>query len=1217
MIGAMAEQKKPEVWLRGAVDGVMPLLQPVAHSLIQAREDVETHLATLTTAQLWTRPNGAASIGFHVRHAAGSLDRLFTYARGETLSPEQMAAFKVEQEPDTAPDAASRLIRGFSLAVDRALDQVRGTADESLTAPRSVGRARLPSTVLGLLFHAAEHTHRHVGQMITTIKIVVTLLVMMALASPAVAQELVSLKRQTLANGVTVLVWERPSAGRVGTRMFFRVDVAAERPGTIGLTHMLEHFLFKGSDLAGTTDWRAEQAIAERIERLERQITDEKNRNRDCFRQRDVFADVERDCQTPLPLLESLQAELDKAIAAQDRLSDPTWYDWAVQGAGGTNSTASTGTDWMKFDIDLPANKLELFMWTERARVERPVFRQFEAEREVVVNQIRGGDNRPDGKFERALQSMTYEASPYGWSHWFSDLTRATREDHWEIFHKYFIPQNAIIVVVGDVKAADVFRMAEAYWGSWQPGRPSPRLRTVEPPPVGQKRLTVTAAAGPRLAVNVPMPAVGHLDAPAFQVLGEILSGEDGLLAKDLIAGRQIATSARASGSPAKYPSHFSIRVDARGNDDLAAVEQGIARALDQVASGMIGRTEIDAAAGRLVLGLAQRLEEIGDAAVTIGAMESIHAAGHLNELPDLWKRVTSADLARIVKTYFGSDLQTVGVLRRGTAGAAAPAMTPPAPVTTSSPPASQSKPAVVSNAELPPISGDRSAAAAAVRDVGVPSPDRQPDPLAIAENPWNAPPWLAPRRPSRFLEPAPTLRHTQMKFTTAVFTPPSPATHMYQLPNGLRTFIVTDRVLPMVQVTVLIDAPALADPAGKEGLASLVANILRRTGTTTQTRQQIEDALAKLNAVLTISADQNGTRLHVVAPPEAAADVLAVIGGLVLAPDLTSVFESERERLAVSSGRAADSPVVQARLLFDQTLYGADHPLSRRATPASVRSITVDDVRRLHQARYRADRMTIAVSGAVDRPATEKALAGAFGRAPAGTPSPAAGPGPAAPKVNGLKSVTRDLDIRQAHVLIGHAGIGSLPDDHAALEVMNYILSGGGFVSRMMKLLRTDTGITSALSGSVEPGRGVVNPYLWRFSGRPETIAQGVRLSLEQIAKMREGGVTEEEFESARIAYLDGLVPASYETAHEVAMRWATRALFGLYDYQAPQYLNYYAGDAGQLAALRKLTREDVNRAARKYLDPANIVVVVAGPLDVIRKHATADERKLLGEGR
>ena len=1034
-------------------------------------------------------------------------------------------------------------------------------------------------------------------------------------ASPAAADDLIRLKQKVLANGVTVLVWERPSAGRVGTRMFYRVDVAAERPGTVGLTHMLEHFLFKGSDLAGTTDWEAEKAIAERIERLEREITDEKNRNRDCFRQRDVFADVERHCETPR--LKTLQAQLDEAVAAQDRLSDPTWYDWAVQGAGGTNSTASTGHDWMKFDIDLPANKLELFMWTERARVERPVFRQFEAEREVVVNQIRGGDNRPDGKFERGLQSMTYEASPYGWSHWFSDLTRATREDHWEIFHKYFIPQNAIIVVVGDVQAEDVFRTAEAYWGSWQPGRPSPRLRTVEPPPVGQKRLTVSAAAGPRIAVNVPMPAAGHPDVPVFQVLGEILSGEDGLLSKELVTTRRIATSARASGSPSKYPSHFGIRADVRGNADLAAAEQAIASVLEHVLSGKIERTQIDAAAGRLTLSLAQRLEEIGEAAVTIGAMESIHHAGYLNELPALWKAVTPADLARIARTYFGSDMQTVGVLRREAAGtatsAAASGTTAPVAAATQKPPAGG--PPSTPRAETPPLNGDRAKGAADARDVSRPAHEQLPDPLAVAENPWNAPPWLAPRRPSRFLKPAPTLRHTDLTFSGSPYTPPAPAKHLHQLPNGVRAFIAPDPVLPMAQITVLIDAPALSDPSGKQGLATLVANILSRTGTSNRSRRQIEDALARLNAVLTVSGDQNGTRLHVVSPPEAAAEALSLIGELVIAPDLGSVFEAERERLAIAAERAADSPLVQARLLFDSTLYGKQHPLAQRPSAASVRAITLEDVRAMHRARYRADRIALAISGAVDRASIERAVAAAFGKAPVSSEAAASGTnGATPPKVSGRVVVTKDLDIRQGHVLIGHGGIQGIPEDHAALEVMNYILSGGGFVSRMMKLLRTDTGITSALSGSVEPGRAVVNPYLWRFSGRPETIAQGVRLSLEQIERMREGGVTEEEFESARTAYVDGLVPASYETAHEVATRLATKALFGLYDYQAPQYLNYYAGDDTQLAALRALTREDVNRAARKYLDPANVVITVAGPIELIVRSASPAERQLLG---
>lgn len=1041
------------------------------------------------------------------------------------------------------------------------------------------------------------------------------LVVLASLCIPAqvATQNLVTLKQKVLDNGVTVIVWERPSAGRVGTRMFYRVDVAAERPGTVGLTHMLEHFLFKGSDLAGTTDWKAEQAIAARIEVLEREITDEKNRNRDCFRQRDVFADVERACETPR--LTTLQTELDQAVEAQDELSEPTWYDWAVQGAGGTNSTASTGADWMKFDIDLPASKLELFMWTERARVERPVFRQFEAEREVVVNQIRGGDNRPDGKFQRMLQSMTYEASPYGWSHWFSDLTRATREDHWEIFHKYFIPQNAIIVVVGEVKAEDVFKMAEAYWGTWKPGRPSPRLRTVEPPPVGEKRLTVTAAAGPRIAINVPMPAIGHPDAPVFQVLGEVLSGDNGLLAKDLIASRNIATSARASGSPSKYPSHFSIRVDARGNGDLPAVEATIDDVLRRVTAGEVSATELEAASGRLVLGMAQRLEEIGNAAVVIGAMESIHTAAHLNELPALWRAVTAQDLARVVRTYFAPDMRTVGVLKRERAGAPSTSGTSGAPQTAQAPAAPAAARPAAWGASAPALNDPAPAAAAATaRDVRTPPAEAQPEPLAIAEQPWNAPPWMAPRRPSSFTEPAPTLLHSALRFPDAPFTPPDPAAYEHRAPSGLRAFIAPEAVLPLARVSLLVDAPASQDPVGKEGLSDLLAAILRRAGTTSRTREELEQALARLNATMTIESSETGPRLHLVSPPEAAAEALTLVGELVTTPDIGSVFEAERERAAVSAGRAADAPGYRARLLFDQALYGPAHALARRPTPASVRAVTLQDVTGLHAARYRGAHMVVAASGRLERPTLEKALAAAFGATGGVSDASAARPVSAsAPKVSGRVVVTQDLDIRQAHVHIGHAGIAGSPEDHAALEVMNYILSGGGFVSRMMKLLRTDTGITSALYGSVEPGRGVVNPYLWSFTGAPETIARGVRLALEQIALMHDRGVTEAEFQAARTAYIDGLVPASYETAHLLATRLATKALFGAYDYQSPQYLNYYAGDAAQLAALRALTREDVNRAARKYLDPANLVIAVAGPLQVIQTNATAEERALV----
>jgi uncharacterized damage-inducible protein DinB len=161
----------PERWLRGPVPGIPALLQPVAHALLQCRDELTAALAGLTPDQLWHRTNGAASIGFHARHAAGSLDRLFTYARGEQLSAAQHAALAAEENPDPAPDAAAALVDAFGAAVERALAQLRSTREATLLEPRGVGRAQLPSTVLGLLFHAAEHAQRHVGQLVTTRKI--------------------------------------------------------------------------------------------------------------------------------------------------------------------------------------------------------------------------------------------------------------------------------------------------------------------------------------------------------------------------------------------------------------------------------------------------------------------------------------------------------------------------------------------------------------------------------------------------------------------------------------------------------------------------------------------------------------------------------------------------------------------------------------------------------------------------------------------------------------------------------------------------------------------------------------------------------------------------------------------------------------------------------------------------------------------------------------
>ena len=162
----------PEAWLRGPIEGVDAYLQPAAHALVQAREDIDVAASAVSPDQVWARPSGAASLGYHLRHLAGSLDRLLTYARGAQLDDRQQAALKTEIEPGNPPDDISQLVDQAHKAIGAALAQIRATRREELLEPRVVGRKALPSTVLGLLFHAAEHTTRHVGQAITTAKIV-------------------------------------------------------------------------------------------------------------------------------------------------------------------------------------------------------------------------------------------------------------------------------------------------------------------------------------------------------------------------------------------------------------------------------------------------------------------------------------------------------------------------------------------------------------------------------------------------------------------------------------------------------------------------------------------------------------------------------------------------------------------------------------------------------------------------------------------------------------------------------------------------------------------------------------------------------------------------------------------------------------------------------------------------------------------------------------
>lgn len=169
--GSGGGEKRREAWLSGPVEGVPTTLGPAAHSLLDALAEAETAVADLPPPTLTMRPGGAASIEFHLRHAAGAIDRLLTYASGGALTAAQRAALAIEGDPRDPAPTAEELLGELRSAVDAALFVYRDTSENSLEQPRQVGRARLPSTVRGLLYHAAEHTRRHTGQAVTTARV--------------------------------------------------------------------------------------------------------------------------------------------------------------------------------------------------------------------------------------------------------------------------------------------------------------------------------------------------------------------------------------------------------------------------------------------------------------------------------------------------------------------------------------------------------------------------------------------------------------------------------------------------------------------------------------------------------------------------------------------------------------------------------------------------------------------------------------------------------------------------------------------------------------------------------------------------------------------------------------------------------------------------------------------------------------------------------------
>ncbi len=414
----------------------------------------------------------------------------------------------------------------------------------------------------------------------------------------------------------------------------------------------------------------------------------------------------------------------------------------------------------------------------------------------------------------------------------------------------------------------------------------------------------------------------------------------------------------------------------------------------------------------------------------------------------------------------------------------------------------------------------------------------------------------------------------------------PAPAAERAELSNGIRLLVAERRSLPVVAVEVLLDAGERYEPADKAGLANLTAELLTR-GAGGRTATQIDEAIEFVGASLEAGASGDSTSVSLRVLRKDLDLGLDLLADVLLRPAFPD-DELNRKRTEILGAiqKKQDQPGVVAGEAFAEIVF-APHPYGRPVigTEKTVPGIARADIQAFHARWFRPEGTIVAVAGDISlaeiRAALERRLSG-WARGPAGSPPPR----PAAPPLQArtLKTVQRSLT--QANIVLGHLGISRSNPDYYAVQVMNYILGGGGFGSRIIEVVREQKGwaydISSSFAGSLEPGSFAVS-----FQTKNETAMPAIQAVLDEVRRIRDHPVTARELDDAK-AFLTGNFPLRMDTLGKMVRLLAGIELYGL----GLDYPDRYA------ALITGVTPADVQRVAQRYLHPDRFALVVVGDL-------------------
>jgi zinc protease len=819
---------------------------------------------------------------------------------------------------------------------------------------------------------------------------------------------------------------------------------------------------------------------------------------------------------------------------------------------GGINN-ALTSNDWTTYFETLPADRLDLALSIEADRMANSLFdpEETEAERTVIISERQGAENSPSYLLYEDVVGTAFRAHPYrhmviGYE---EDLRKISRDDLFGHYRRYYLPNNAYVVAAGDFAAEELVGRIERAFGTIPAGPEPPPLRAVEPPQLGERRVTLRKPAPTAyLRIGFHGPAAKEPDVPALLVADAVLSGGKqmgfgggGPMGRSARLYRSLVAAGLARGAGSDFsltvdPYLLMIAVTALPGVEPARIEEVVEREIARLREETVPEEELARALKQVKAQFVYSAEGVTNQAYWLGQMEIVDTWRRADTLAEELEAVTPDDVRRVARTYLQETQRTVGWLL----------------------PESES---------------------------GGAEEDAAPDAAAL------------PRRWWAFSDGQASIPAAAVARTAAERAP----FERLELANGVAVLGQARPDSPAVSVRLRLQAGAANDPPGKDGLAAFTGRMLSR-GTATRTFDEFNEEADRLGATVGVEVGRHFVEVAVRCLREVLPAALDLAADILRNPTFPEDhIEKVRNELLAAIREQDNDTRSAADRACRRLLFPDGHPLARRLTgeTATISALTRDDLVAFHAERFGPRVMTAAVVGGVERVAeAAELLAARFGDWTSTAELP-----PPVPTVEPPAAIKREALVvpgkTQSDLVAGFPTLARTHPDYYALDMANMILGRFGLMGRLGANVRDKQGLAYYAYSQIESGREL-SVWASRAGINPANVERALASIVAEVQRLRDEPVSEDELSGAK-EYMTGVLPLALEQSDGVA---ATLLSIEYYDLGL-DFLERYP------AIVEALTADQVLTAARTHLDPDRIAVGIAGPpLDSTTSNGAVDAR-------